>query len=261
MIAQEISSLGAPMGVEPEPAAARKRHKWRLALLGLAVAAAGWLAWEALTWPDVASLVRQNPKTTAFIEDYRWGLLGRLGLSSPKPVQCKWVSYGRISPGLKVAILVGEDADFFSHHGFDREEMADALREAWEEKHLPRGASTITQQLAKNLWLSRSRNPLRKFKEAALTRELEKKLTKRRIFEIYLNVAELGDGLYGAEAAARHYFGKPAAALSQNEAAQLAASLPYPHGWHPGSKSRSYLWRVRMIQRRMGKARWLWGEV
>src|SRR4051812_13203564 len=98
MIAQEISSPGAPVGVEPEPAAARKRYRWRLALLGLAAAAAGWLAWEALTWPDVASLVRHNPKTTAFIEEYRWGLLGRLGLSAPKPVQCKWVSYGRISP-------------------------------------------------------------------------------------------------------------------------------------------------------------------
>jgi monofunctional biosynthetic peptidoglycan transglycosylase len=239
----------------------RQGRGWRRLLLALAVAAALWAVWEAVTWPDVAGLIRHNPKTTAFIEEYRLGLLGRLGLSPPKPVQCRWVAYGRIAASLKVAALIGEDADFFAHHGFDREEMEDALREAWEEKRLPRGASTISQQLAKNLWLSRSRNPLRKVKEAALTRQLEKTLAKRRIFEIYLNVVEFGEGIYGAEAAARHYFGKPAAALSVHEAAQLAASLPYPHGWHPGSRSRGYLWRVRMIERRMGKARWMWGEV
>jgi monofunctional biosynthetic peptidoglycan transglycosylase len=159
------------------------------------------------------------------------------------------------------SVLIGEDADFFAHPGFDTEEMQNALREAWEEKRLPRGASTISQQLVKNLWLSRSRNPLRKIKEAALTKQREKSLVKRRIFEIYLNVVEFGDGLYGAEAASRRYCGKSAAALSPHEAAQLAASLPYPHGWHPGSRSRGYLWRVRMIERRMGKARWPWGEV
>jgi len=265
MIAQEISPTGPPANPAsldlPPAADPRRRRRWRLAILALAVATAVWLVWELLSWPDVAALARHNPKTTAFIEEYRYGFLGELGLAPPKPVQQRWVSYGRISPSLKVAVLIGEDADFFAHHGFDREEMADALREAWEEKHLPRGASTLTQQLAKNLWLSRSRNPLRKVKEAALTRQLEKNLPKRRIFEIYLNVVEFGDGIYGAEAAARHYFGRPAAALSPNQAAQLAASLPYPHGWHPGSRSRSYLWRVRMIERRMGRARWLWGEV
>jgi monofunctional biosynthetic peptidoglycan transglycosylase len=236
---------------------------WRLRrlIVVLLVAAGIWVAWEAVTWPDVRDLVRHDPATTAFIEEYRLGVLGRLGLAAPRPVQHKWVPYGRISSNLKVAILIGEDADFFAHHGFDSGEMEDALREAWEEKRLPRGASTLSQQLAKNLWLSRSRNPLRKVKEAALTRELEKDLTKRRIFEIYLNVVEFGDGIYGAEAASRHYFAKSAAGLSQNEAAQLSASLPYPHGWHPGSRSRGYLWRVRMIARRMGKARWLWGEV
>jgi monofunctional biosynthetic peptidoglycan transglycosylase len=257
-------SLGRPVAPSDALPAHSPRNRWwrprrLLAILALAVVA--WLAWEAITWPDVRDLVRHNPTTTAFIEEYRLGLLGRLGLRAPRPVQCRWVSYGRISANLKVAVLIGEDADFYAHHGFDQEEIADSLREAWEEKRLPRGASTLSQQLAKNLWLSRSRNPLRKVKEAALTRELERDLTKRRIFEIYLNVVEFGDGIYGAEAASRHYFGKSAAGLSQSEAAQLAASLPYPHGWYPGSRSRSYLWRVRMISRRMGKARWLWGEV
>jgi len=263
MIARDVDVPAGPAAAEPgtsAPAPVRRR-RWRLVWIGLAALLVGWLAWEALTWPDVADLVRHAPKTTAFIDEYRYGFLGSLGLAAPKPVQWKWVPYARLSPNLKVAVLIGEDADFFAHHGFDTEEMEDALREAWEEKHLPRGASTLTQQLAKNLWLSRSRNPLRKFKEAALTRQLESHLTKRRIFEIYLNVVEFGDGIYGAEAAARHYFAKPAAALTLSEAAQLAASLPYPHGWHPGSRSRSYLWRVRMIERRMGRARWLWGEV
>jgi monofunctional glycosyltransferase len=266
MIAPEITAAepSAPAStLPPAPAVKRRRGFWRarLALLALAVLAVLGIAWEALTWPDVAGLARHNPKTTAFIEDYRYGLLGRLGLRAPRPVDWGWVSYGRISPNFKVAVLIGEDADFFGHHGFDREEMEDALRDAWVKKRLPRGASTISQQLVKNLWLSRSKNPLRKVKEALLTREIERSLSKRRIFEIYLNVVELGDGVYGAEAASRRYFGKPAAALSRPEAAQLAASLPYPHSWHPGSRNRSYLWRVRMIERRMGRTRWLWGEV
>ena len=154
-------------------------------------------------------------------------------------------------------MLVGEDIGFFSHHGFEHREIRSSLEEAWEERRLPRGASTITQQLAKNLWLSPSRNPLRKVKEAALTWQLERQLSKRRILELYLNVVELGPGIYGAEAAARHYFGKSARSLSTHEAAQLAASLPNPRNWHPGSKSRGYKWRVRMIERRMGKAGWL----
>ena len=122
--------------------------------------------------------------------------------------------YARISPELKLAVLVAEDIDFFSHHGFAVAEMKKAVQEAWEEGEMPRGASTLTQQLAKNLWLSPSRNPLRKLKEALLTRSLEKHLAKRRILELYLNVVEFAPGVYGAEAAAQRFFGKPAAGLS-----------------------------------------------
>lgn len=221
-----------------------------LALLGLLAA---WLAWEALTWPDVAALAEERPETTAFIEAYR----GRGWIGERRDVQWKWVSSSGISKNLKRAVLVGEDIGFFSHHGFAHQEMRNALEEAWEERRLPRGASTITMQLAKNLWLSPSRNPLRKVKEAILTWQLERQLSKRRILEIYLNVVEFGPGIYGAEAACRHYFGKSARSLSEHQAAQLAASLPNPKSWHPGSDSRRYKWRVRMIERRMGKARWL----
>jgi monofunctional biosynthetic peptidoglycan transglycosylase len=221
-------------------------------LIGLA-AAVLWLGWQVLTWPDVAALAEETPDTTAFIERYR----GHGWFGDKREVEWKWVSYGRISSNLKRAVIVSEDIEFFSHDGFSKRETRAALEDAWEEKKLPRGASTLSQQLAKNLWLSPSRNPLRKVKEALLTRQLEKHLSKRRILEVYLNVVELGPGIYGAEAAARHYFGKSAASLTTRQAAELAASLPRPRSWHPGSNSKAYQRKVRSIQRRMGKAGWL----
>ena len=120
-----------------------------------------------------------------------------------------------------------------------------------------RGASTITQQLAKNLWLTPSRNPLRKAREAILAWQIEQALSKRRILEIYLNVAEFGPGCYGVEAAARRYFGKAAADVGPAEAAQLAASLPNPRLWHPGSTSRAYQAHVMRIARRVERVSWL----
>jgi monofunctional biosynthetic peptidoglycan transglycosylase len=234
--------------VEATPA----RPRWRWIRAGLLLAAA-WLVWEAVTWPHVAGLAKQHPASTAFIDDYR----GLGWFRENRPIQWKWVSYSRISGNLKQAVLVGEDIGFFGHQGFESQEMRNALEEAWEERRLPRGASTVTQQLAKNLWLSPSRNPLRKVKEAALTWQLERQLSKRRILELYLNVVELGPGIYGAEAASRHYFGHSAAGLSAHEAAQLAASLPNPKKWNPKSGGRGYRWRVRLIERRMAQSRWL----
>ncbi|HEX4966088.1 MAG TPA: monofunctional biosynthetic peptidoglycan transglycosylase [Thermoanaerobaculia bacterium] len=222
--------------------------------LGLIVA---WLLWEAATWPNVAILKDHHPTTTAFMAHYQgWGIFG-----AKKPVEWKWVPYARISPHLKRAVVAGEDLRFFGHHGFDDAEIKAALQDAWDDKELPRGASTLTQQLAKNLWLSPSYNPLRKVKEALLTRQLERNLGKRRILELYLNFAELGPGIYGAEAAARHYFHKSAASLTERQAAELAASLPAPKVWHPGSTTRGYRAHVRTVVRRMARAGWLWGEV
>lgn len=230
------------------------RRRYRLLTAALAVAAL-WLLWRVVTWPDVAALVTHNPETTAFIE--RWQEKRRSAGKSDR-VDRRWVAYDDVSPHLKRAVLVAEDIEFFTHDGFAVEEIKLAVREAFEERKAPRGASTITQQLAKNLWLSPSRNPLRKAEEAILTWQLERHLEKRRLLELYLNVVELGTGIYGAEAAARHYFGKSAAALDEREAAQLAASLPKPSSWHPGSKSRVYAKRVELILRRMSKARFLW---
>jgi monofunctional biosynthetic peptidoglycan transglycosylase len=235
----------------PPPPPARRRRWGSLRVLGvLAGLVLVWLLWEVVTWPDVAALATENPESTAFIRRYE--------RRSGEEARQTWASYGAISPHLKRAVLVGEDINFFSHDGFDKGEQEVALREAWEEKRFPRGASTVTQQLAKNLWLSPSRNPLRKVREALLTRELERHLPKRRILELYLNVVELGPGIYGAEAASRHYFGKSAAGLSEWEAASLAAGLPNPDDWHPGSGSRAYQGRVQTLLRRMGKAGFLW---
>lgn len=210
------------------------------------------------TWPDVARLEREMPKSTAFIERYR-----ERQKEAGKSDKVAWrpVPYGRISTELKLAVLVAEDIDFFSHHGFAVAELKKAVQEAWEEGEMPRGASTLTQQLAKNLWLSPSRNPLRKLKEALLTRSLERHLAKRRILELYLNVVEFAPGVYGAEAAAQRFFGKPAAELSRHEAAALAGGLPKPSSWHPGATSKVYLRRVERIAGRIERAAWLRGEI
>jgi monofunctional biosynthetic peptidoglycan transglycosylase len=237
----------------------RRRRRGCGLLLALAgIALAGFALATALRWPDVGALARRNPASTAFIDRYRAACRDR---GEPDTVAWIWVGYERIAPELKRAVLVGEDIGFFGHHGFETTEIRRALEEAWQEKSFPRGASTITQQTAKNLWLSPSANPFRKLREALLTRELEKKLSKRRILEIYLNIAEFGPGVYGAEAASRRYFGKPAAALDAEESARLAAGLPRPSRWHPGVSSRAYERRVRRILRRMEQATFLGRQV
>ena len=239
----------------------RRRRKLRLLRTALVVSflvVLALIAWEASTWPDVASLARRNPSTTAFIDRYR---AQQRAAGRDDRVQRAWVPYAAIAPSLKRAVLVAEDINFFSHHGFDVGEMRNAVNKALEDGEAPRGASTISQQLAKNLWLSPSRNPLRKLEEAILTWRLERTLAKRRILELYLNVVEFGPGVYGAEAASRRYFGKSAAELRDDEAAQLAASLPSPATWHPGSARRGYQRHVESISRRMAKAAFLAGQL
>jgi len=241
-------------------AAWRSRSRRRFAVFAAGAIAIPLLGffYQAATWPDVARLAREMPKSTAFIDRYR-----ERQREAGKSDRVAWqpVPYARISPELKVAVLVAEDIDFFSHQGFAVAELKKAVQEAWEDKEMPRGASTLTQQLAKNLWLSPSRNPLRKVKEALLTRALEKHLEKRRILELYLDVVEFSPGVYGAEAAAQRFFGKPAAALSRHEAAALAGGLPKPSTWHPGSASKVYLRRVERIVGRIERAAWLRGEI
>ncbi len=233
----------------------RRQRRWIPRIIGVVViAVAGWLAYEVWTWPDVSALTRRAPGTTAFMTRYaeQQRTAGR-----DARVAHAWVPYGAISSNLKRAVLVAEDVNFFSHRGFELEEVKNAVVAAIEEQHAPRGASTITQQLAKNLWLSPSRNPVRKVRESILTWQLERALEKRRILELYLNVAQFGPGVFGAEAASRRFFGKRAADLDEQEAAQLAASLPRPASWHPGATGPGYQRHVASVRRRMDKAEFL----
>ena len=240
---------------------ARRRRLHRLAgclcLLGLGAAAA-WAGWEAATWPDVRALATRAPTTTAFIERYKAEERRR---GRPGEVALTWSPYGAVSPNVKRAVLVAEDINFFGHRGFEWTEMKSAVQEALEEGERPRGASTITQQLAKNLWLTPGRNPLRKLKEAALTWQLERTLSKRRILELYLNVVEFGPGVYGIGAAARTYFGASASALDEEQSALLAASLPRPSRWHPGVASPAYRRYAASIRARMDKAEFLLKQI
>ena len=219
----------------------------RALLVGLAALAAGAAAFY-LTLPDVRPLAREWPKTTAFMER-RKADLARRGESA----KLEWtpVPLARISPRLVRAVIVAEDARFWSHDGVDWEAVREAAERDWEEKELGHGASTITQQLAKNLFLSPSRSPLRKLREWAIARRLEDALSKKRILELYLNVIELGRRTYGAEAASRRYFGKPASDLTDLEAATLAAISPSPRIFDPVRHAQRVERRARRILRRM----------
>lgn len=231
-----------------KPGLVSRRTGWIGIPIALVLLTVGW---ELATAPRVGRLAREAPATTAFIS--RWQKAERKA-GRPGNPEWQWVPLSRISRQLRRAVVVSEDGHFYRHRGFDTREIRLALRDAWEDRTFPRGASTITQQLAKNLWLSPSRNPLRKLRELILTWRLERALPKARILELYLNVVEFGPGIYGAEAAARHYFGKAAADLSLHEAAQLAAGLPKPSSWHPGATSRTYRKRVARLERRVERS-------
>ena len=217
-------------------------------LLVILLVLLAWLAWEWITFPDVARLRTERPETTAFMEQRR-KLLRSQGKSDE--LEWRWVPYGKISPYLRRGVLVAEDNEFYEHEGVDVKAMKEAFDRNWKRGKITHGGSTITQQLAKNLYLSPSRNPLRKVREYFIARSLEKHLTKKRILEIYLNVVEMGERVYGAEAGARHYFGKSAAALSAREAALLAGCLPNPRVMDPGNPNRRLRARQRMILARM----------
>ena len=218
--------------------------------LGAAAVAFAAGAYLYLSLPDVRPLRKENPGTTAFME-LRARDADKAG-KKPRKVQ-RWVAYERISPSLKRAVIVAEDAAFFSHEGVDFDELEKAVEESWTEGKRLRGSSTITQQLAKNLYLSPSRSPLRKVEELLIARRLEAELSKRRILELYLNVIEWGDGIWGAEAAARSYFQKPASALGADESALLAASIINPRRYSPARPSKYLLRRQDLIRQRMGE--------
>lgn len=194
--------------------------------------------------PDIPKLGKENPKKTSFME-YRqreWEEKGR-----NLRVYQQWVPISKISPFLVKAVLIAEDDKFWRHEGFDYEAIEKALEKDIKLKKFKLGGSTISQQLAKNLYLSPSKNPARKFAEAFITWRMEKVLSKKRILEIYLNVAEWGEGIFGAEAASRHYFGKPSSDLTPEEASRLAAVLPNPRRYNPAGEQRYVVHRSGLI--------------
>jgi monofunctional biosynthetic peptidoglycan transglycosylase len=249
---------------------------WRIIKTGALVALALFtlfVVYEVVTFPRVAELRAKNPETTSMIET-RLKEAREQG-REPRRVQ-QWVPLSRISPSLQRAVLAGEDSNFVAHNGFDYE----AIQRAWDEgskisekeakqegdndpsdwipdlSKFKRGGSTVSQQLAKNLYLSSERTAARKVKEAAITYFLERSLSKCRILEIYLNVIEWGDGVYGAEAAAQTYFRKPAANLTPQEAAFLSAMIPSPlNVFNPQKNLRRVQRRQRVILRGMNSVR------
>jgi monofunctional biosynthetic peptidoglycan transglycosylase len=218
-------------------------------ILALPAAVFAFLAYAYLTLPDVRALKTSNPGTTAFMElrDDEARAQGK----TPRRVQ-RWASYSRISPDLKRAVLVAEDDAFWHHEGVDFEQLQESIETDWARGTFSRGGSTITQQLAKNLYLSPSKNPLRKLRELIIARRLEAELKKARILELYLNVIEWGDGVYGVEGAARSYFRKSAAELAPSEAALLAAAIVNPRLLSPAHPGARLLKRQQLILRRMG---------
>jgi len=218
------------------------------AIAAIAAFGFGYLAFIYLTLPDVRGLRTHNLPSTAFME--LRAREARAEGREPTRVH-RWVPYGRISPHLKRAVLVAEDAGFWGHEGIDLVEIRKSLETDWELATL-RGASTITQQLAKNLYLSPTRNPFRKLSELFITRRLEHELSKTRIFELYLNDIEWGDGIWGAEAAARTYFGVPASAIGPDQAALMAGAIVNPRVLNIAKPNGRLRARQRIIRARMG---------
>jgi monofunctional biosynthetic peptidoglycan transglycosylase len=218
----------------------------------VAVPAAGFalLAYIWMTVPDVRPLKTTNPSTTSFMElrEDEARASGR----KPKHVQ-RWIAYNRISKNLQRAVLVAEDDAFWQHEGVDFEQLQESLQRDWAKGRFARGGSTITQQLAKNLYLSPSKNPLRKLREFVIARRLEAELKKARILELYLNLIEWGDGIWGAEAASRTYFGTSASELGPAESALLAAAIINPRVLNPAHPTPGLLRRQQLILRRMGE--------
>ena len=226
------------------------RIVWRWLWRGVAVLALVVLLYQLWLFLHVWWWVDHNPSTSAFMET-------RLEVLQDKNPEAElrhqWVPYNRISPNLKRALIAAEDSKFLEHEGFDWEGIQKAYERNLKKGKIVAGGSTISQQLAKNLFLSGSRTPWRKLEEAAITVMLERMMSKRRILEIYMNVIEWGDGVFGAEAAARHYFHTTAANLSAPQAAKLAAMVPNPRYYDKHREARGLQRRMGIIQARMNQ--------
>jgi monofunctional glycosyltransferase len=238
--------MASPRIIDRIPGAL-KRLSWRKLLRRLVIVVVViMLSYHAFILFRITKLRHSNPSTTNLI-DQRAESAKERG-REPKIIRT-WVPYNNISPHLVRSVLAGEDLRFSRHAGIDWQGIGLAMKKNWQEKRFSRGGSSITQQLAKNLYLSPSKNPVRKVHEMLIAWEMERILGKRRILEIYLNVIEWGDGIYGAEAAARNYFGVSAASLNEEQAVFLSAIIPAPlNGYNPNDRSHYIRHRVNVIR-------------
>ena len=221
--------------------AKKRRSQWLIFLISLLILP---LLLYFLFVPDLSKLKKENPKKTALMEyrEKEWKEEG-------KKVRMNqiWAPLSNISPYLLKAVLIGEDDKFWNHEGFDYEAIQKAIEKDIKAGRFKFGGSTISQQLARNLYLSPAKNPLRKMREAIITWRMERVLSKRRILELYLNVVEWGDGIFGVEAASKYYYGKPSSELTPQEAARLAAVLPNPRKYNPAGDQRYVANRSNLI--------------
>jgi monofunctional glycosyltransferase len=215
-----------------------------------------FLGIEYLSLPSSATIARLqkfNPSMTALMEQ-RKDDAERHG--KKYVIRQQWTPLSEMSDQIKKAVIVAEDGMFYEHEGIDWYEVKQSLKKDLQKGKFVRGASTITQQVAKNLFLSSSKDPIRKIKEIIIAKSLEDKLTKRRILEIYLNIIEWGNGIYGVEAAARAYFGKHASELTRDDAARLAAVIPNPLRYQPNQENRFVRYKRNIILARMDARGW-----
>ena len=219
-----------------------------LVLRGTLLVIALFVAYQLWLFAHVCWWINHNPETSAFMETQLQVLQSK---NPDAELKHRWIAYNQISPNLKKALITSEDAKFLDHEGFDWEGMQTAWEKNLKKGKIVAGGSTISQQLAKNLFLSGKKTPWRKLEEAAITVMMEQMMSKRRIFENYLNVIEWGNGVFGAEAAAKHYFRKSARSLSAGESAKLAAMVPNPRYYDKHRSDRRLLRKTRIIQRRM----------
>ena len=201
-----------------------KKHVLRKIFLAATATAIAFSAYVWLTLPDVSGLKTKNPGTTSLMRQR----LAQAGKMSQDPVRLEWVAFDQIPPLLKKCVLVSEDSSFYDHNGIDFEELRASIKRDFKEGRPARGGSTITQQLAKNLYLSTGKSLVRKLREFLIAHRLEKALSKDRIFCLYLNVIEFGPGTYGIQAAARRWFGKDVGGLTLEEMVRLTAIIPRP---------------------------------
>ena len=223
----------------------------RYCALALALVAMLFIAYQTYVAIKLWWWIDQAPSSTAFMRA-RLGVMQEADAAAK--LQYAWVPYDKISSNLKRAIIVAEDAKFADHEGFDWEGIQKALEKNQRTGKVVAGGSTISQQLAKNLFLTGERSAIRKGEEALITVMMESILDKERIFEIYLNVIEWGDGIFGAEAAARHYFGVSASRLTREQSAKLAAIVPRPRFYDKNRNAPWLLRKTEIILRRMPQA-------